>query len=292
MGAIVAWTPVSVSQEVRTVTVGGREVRVRLAGGVPAAPGHPTVVFENGLGVTLEDWSAVQDSIAHFVPSVAYDRAGIGGSEPRPGDEPPTPGVLARELEDLLARLEVDPPWLFVGHSLGGRLVHRYATRFGREEVAGVVYVDPGAVTGPEELSRDLRACGLGAEGVADLNRQDSAFWAARSPGMALEHRMSRALGSQRVRSSVPEGVPVVVLEAGRPAGAPPGLEAPGLDWGCLYEAGRARIREIVQPWAAAASDGTYVYTTRSGHLIYRDEPGLVVWAIRRVLDSDASGSP
>jgi hypothetical protein len=51
------------------------EYRYRQAGS-----GEPIVVFENGLGVTLETWEAVQEGLDGFTTSFAYSRAGYSGS--------------------------------------------------------------------------------------------------------------------------------------------------------------------------------------------------------------------
>ncbi len=48
---------------------------------------------------------------------------------------------MAGELRELLSRLEVPPPYVWVGHSLGGLLVRIYAALYPRE-TAGVVVID------------------------------------------------------------------------------------------------------------------------------------------------------
>jgi len=69
---------------------------------------------------------------------VAYDRAGIGASDPM------SPLTLDGQLEDLTAVLEAcgDGPCVVVGHSWGGLLAQLAAIRQ-PEIVAGLVLVDP-----------------------------------------------------------------------------------------------------------------------------------------------------
>ena len=83
-------------------------------------------------------WTAVHDSIARTSRTCAYSRAGIMWSDPGPD-------VTARGVaEDLHAALEKageKPPFVMVGHSLGGPYIMTYTKQFG-DQVAGVVMVD------------------------------------------------------------------------------------------------------------------------------------------------------
>ena len=55
----------------------------------------------------------------------------------------------------------------------------------------------------------------------------------------------------------------------------------------------RHRVRHL-QEWALASPEGAVVLSRRSTHAMPREEPGLVVWAIERVLAARAprAGSP
>jgi pimeloyl-ACP methyl ester carboxylesterase len=120
------------------VEVDGHKLNVRLAG--TARPGVPAVVFESGLGSTIDTWGAVPSDIAGSTRTVAYERAGIGASEP--GAEPRTIKQIVTELHALLTKIEVPPPYVLVGHSYGGPIIHTFAATYPKE-VAGLVYVDP-----------------------------------------------------------------------------------------------------------------------------------------------------
>ena len=93
--------------------VGGHKLNVRVSG--TAKPGVPTVVFESGLGSPIDTWFSVPSEIAATTRIVAYERAGIGASEP--GPEPRSIKQIVTELHALLAKLEVPPPYVLVGHS-------------------------------------------------------------------------------------------------------------------------------------------------------------------------------
>jgi pimeloyl-ACP methyl ester carboxylesterase len=149
------------AQEVRTVDVDGRQVRVRTAGLESADSRRPVVVFEAGFMYDgLSAWTSVLHEVAEFAPVVAYDRAGIGGSEP--DGVAPTPRHIARNLHRLLGALGAEPPYVLVGHSLGGPLVRMF-TELYPTEVRGIVYIDPMYTTSEEERGEVERAMGLSA---------------------------------------------------------------------------------------------------------------------------------
>jgi pimeloyl-ACP methyl ester carboxylesterase len=102
--------------------------------------GSPTVVLDAGWGYTSVEWSAwVQPEVAEHTRVCAYDRAGMGWSEPEPG--PPNATQTAQELHALLQEADEEGPYVLVGHSLAGLYSRIYAERY-PEEVAGMVLVD------------------------------------------------------------------------------------------------------------------------------------------------------
>src|SRR6185503_2774342 len=66
------------AQTPQVVTVGDRQVRIRTGG----SGSGPVVVFEAGFSDTLESWNAVLPEVAKFARVFAYDRAGMGQSDP------------------------------------------------------------------------------------------------------------------------------------------------------------------------------------------------------------------
>ncbi len=102
--------------------------------------GQPTVILESGASVGGSlDWMLVQPSIARLSRVCSYDRAGVLWSDRRRG--PRDADRIAAELHDLLDAASETPPYVMVGHSLGGPLVRVFAGRFD-EEVVGFVFVD------------------------------------------------------------------------------------------------------------------------------------------------------
>ena len=121
--------------KIQFVDVGGHKLRLQVAG-----TGTSTVVLDSGLGGGIRDWKSVFPEIARFARVVSYDRAGVGQSES--GPEPRSQTRLATELHTLLHRANIAPPYVLVGHSLGGTNIRAFAHLF-KDEVAGLVFVDP-----------------------------------------------------------------------------------------------------------------------------------------------------
>jgi len=101
--------------------------------------GSPAVILESGLGDSYTSWRKVQPKIAAFTRVCSYDKAGLGYSSPSPDSR--TSDVIAKELHILLQAAGVPPPYILVGHSMGGYDVRLYANLF-HNEVVGMVLVD------------------------------------------------------------------------------------------------------------------------------------------------------
>jgi pimeloyl-ACP methyl ester carboxylesterase len=117
---------------------GGRLMRLVCEG--PAVPRRPTVIYESGAFGFSGDWANIQAvATAQGLRSCAYDRAGMGLSDPSPE---PRDGVhVARDLEKLLAAARIDGPLVLVGHSMAGSRLELFAER-NPGKVKGLVFVD------------------------------------------------------------------------------------------------------------------------------------------------------
>lgn len=119
------------------VDLGDRALRVVLAGPRGASP---TIVLEHGAFGCASDWAVVQDRLAaKGLRSLAYDRAGLGHSDP--GPKPRDGRAIVADLAALLRELDEPAPYILVGHSMGGLMVRLYALTHPAQTV-GVVLVD------------------------------------------------------------------------------------------------------------------------------------------------------
>jgi pimeloyl-ACP methyl ester carboxylesterase len=273
---------------IRFVDLDGHRVRVQAIGLEARKPGQPVVIFEAGASNPLEVWSRVAPQIAAEAPLVSYDRAGLGQSEW--DDQPPTPQHTIRRLRRVLDLVGAKPPYLLVGYSWGGVLA-RYFAGDHPADVAGLVFVDPGPIV-TDSLAEQLapfEAVGAGRRGY-------DAYWAAfgallkdAPPGARAEFDALRQLMGIEVERRGLEPLPAVPVAMVVAAKALP-LEALKLpfDARAQFDADlRHRVRQL-QEWALRSPRGTFVVSNTTTHLVPREDPDLIVWAIKRVLNQMA----
>ncbi|MGK5594846.1 MAG: alpha/beta fold hydrolase [Parachlamydiaceae bacterium] len=116
------------------IDLGGYKIHFQLTG-----DNGPVVVLDAGMGCNSLDWALVVPELSKFARVLTFDRAGYGWSDP--GPEPRTSHQIAKELHDLLEKLNLPRPCVFVGHSFGGLNVRMYATEYPKD-VLGLVLVD------------------------------------------------------------------------------------------------------------------------------------------------------
>ena len=163
----------------------GRRLRAAPAG--PAISRRPLVVLEAGSFGFSADWAAVQARLtAEGLRSLAYDRAGLGWSDP--GPEPRDSRAIVADLEALLAALGETGPLILCGHSMAGLHARLFAGR-NASRLEALVLVD--AVT-PEASEHPLAAQMVGH--FTNLSRL--AAWGAKA-GLArpLAGPMGDAIG-------------------------------------------------------------------------------------------------
>lgn len=166
--------------------VNGHSLQIQCTG-----EGSPTVVLIAGLGTDRHTWDPLVPELASHSRVCAYDRAGLGSSEPS-DDASPTPGSMAAELHELLEAANLKPPYVLGGHSYGGMVARVFAHEY-QAEVDGLLLVDS-AVEG--EFTNGFFADIDWVEGGADIDTASGAG----------ELRAVDALGA----------MPVVVLTQGK----------------------------------------------------------------------------
>ena len=119
----------------RMVDAGGQRLHVVCAGSA-----GPPVLFEAGIAASSLSWTLVMREAAAFSRACAYDRAGLGWSEP--SRSPRSTARMMSELRGVLTAAAGSQPAVLVGHSFGAFLVLAFAAHHPRE-VAALVLVDP-----------------------------------------------------------------------------------------------------------------------------------------------------
>ncbi|MBD9356404.1 alpha/beta hydrolase [Methylomonas sp. EbA] len=101
--------------------------------------GSPTLILEAGLGENVLSWYPVHAKLAQTMRVCAYDRPGLGWSDPV--DAAIQPEEVAENLKALLHNGGIAPPFVLIGHSRGGIYVRAFYHRF-PEQTQGIVLVD------------------------------------------------------------------------------------------------------------------------------------------------------
>ncbi|MBD3582039.1 alpha/beta fold hydrolase [Flavobacterium selenitireducens] len=103
-------------------------------------PNDAIIVFESGLGMGGGNFEPVFQYLPKNASYFVYDRNGLGQSDTDQSLKSDS-DIVAR-LHEILTGLEIKPPYLLVGHSLGGAFIRLYESKF-QDEVSGMVFIDP-----------------------------------------------------------------------------------------------------------------------------------------------------
>ena len=236
----------------RVEIIDGHQIEIATAG----AGGAATVVFEAGLGEDWTHWDEVASQVALRTKIFAYSRPGTGASGPV--TTPRDPKQIVEELRTLLASKGYAPPYLLVGHSMGGTYVELFAKSH-PDEVVGAVLVDPRH----RDFLTTCEAAGLDTCGIPESTL------ALQSAATVAEYR-AFAVASDQMRAAGAFGsYPVRVLTATKHAGS---------------AAREALWETMLAALAAEAVNGEHILVQGSGHHIQLDRPEVVVQAIVSLL--------
>ncbi len=227
---------------------------------VSAGNGSPTVVFEAGLGQGKRTWGSVFNSVSAVTHAVAYDRAGYGQSEISRQSRDGLQIVL--ELRAMLQTEGIAPPYVLVGHSLGGTYMKLFAKTF-PQEVVGVVLVDARHA----EFTQRCRQWGV----PRLLYDPPEALLTMLSKTARTELEAAPLTLKQARRAGPFPPVPLIVLtQSNATSRWPSGLKkvwaASQLNLAKMSRLGRIKICED------------------SGHDVHRDRPDVVVRAVLNVV--------
>lgn len=257
--SIPADPPVAVADSL--VDAGGHRLHVEMRRGTAPL----TIVLEAGGGADASSWGPVAERLSARTNAtvVAYDRAGLGGSDLGPPDL--TPGEEIAGLRLALQRLDAPPRTIVVAHSYGGLLALLHATRY-PDQVVALVLVDPMtprfATTTGDFLDSTL----------PDLSEPATDRERALARMVAGFETLTAEVGAEEPDLSIP----VVVLTAGEAWWGPAAIDA----------AWRASHEEL-----ATAPGRRLVVVPDTGHDIPNQRPEVVIEAVIDAVEASGPGS-
>lgn len=251
--------------DIQRITV-DQNVFTMLCGG----EGSPTVVLDTGLGDDLTTWSTIFDELASLTSTFCYNRLKIRKSgSTNPSFSHRTSEQMVRELHALLKEGDIRPPYLLLGHSLGGLNMQLFASRYSHE-VAALVLLDPGTsniIPITEELLGSNLAQYIWQRGFEQ-----------RPEGMRFSDYLESCL---QVAQALPlPPIPVKVLSATLAAPAPP--ESTQLVHTIMRAMQRAHALLVQQ-----TSHAEHNLVPMSGHYIHKDRPDIVLQVIRTIVEME-----
>lgn len=275
----------------RLVDVRGLKMHIDCTG-----EGSPAVILETGLGDSYYAWRKVQPDIAKFARVCSYDRAGLGYSDST--SQSRTSKVIAEQLHALLQAAGVAPPYILVGHSMGGFNVRLYTSLY-PNEVAGLLLLDS---SHPEQESRFPRALGdmqrgwenqakfleygllLGIPRLLSLCDNDPVQRAAECNFHSGRERVKEMQAfSESATEAAASGslgdLPLTVISHDPDKGSndlPPDLA----------QATNAAWEKMQEDLTHLSTRGTRTIAKNSSHYIQVDRPDMVVDAVRTLVDA------
>jgi pimeloyl-ACP methyl ester carboxylesterase len=240
------------------VDVGGYSLNLAISG-----KGSPTVVFESGMGATMQSWGRVQAEVAKFTQVVTYDRAGMGKSEH--GPLPRSSERIAVELQTALKKANVTPPYVLVGHSIGGIHIRVFAKMYPKE-VAGIVLIDPSS----EDFFQQLKD---------------------RFPELWKKIKEIEGRGLSLAPQGVRRELEAIDLDVNQAKAAWPLPAVPVVLITSMYAAplttpeSRDLWLELHKEFLTRVPNAKHVVTEKTGHFIHSQEPELVIEAIRDIVN-------
>lgn len=274
----------------RFITVDNTSICINTLGLENRQKGQPVIVFQSGMGTPMGNWDTILESVSEMAPIISYDRPGIGESDPV--EEMPTILNVSNRLIKILNYLKIDPPYILVGHSLGGVYVRGFANYY-PELLAGIVIIDPGDFTETQENKRQyFTDIGLRDSYIDSLFKKfdkesvenkskSTAPISIQNEDIVLENL--RKSDFEEINNTALPNIPVHILTGGR-YDTPVRLRRTEYNDSLLF---RSKMQHRSSRWInviQSVDKGMFFYSADAGHFVHRDDPELAISSIKVVL--------
>lgn len=269
--------------------------------------GKTTVILDHSLG-GVEGYFLI-DAIAQLTRVCIYDRPGYGWSHPSP--KPRCSAEIVRELDLLLTKANIEPPYILVGDSFGSYNMRLYAHHF-PDRVRGIVLTDGLHESGMLNMPWTVKAVKylfvsgfaisvlgsllgmiriLGSIGLFEVIkpqlRQFSIKQRQQVKKSFYQHHhwltmarelidLSRSSSQLKVANNFGD-LPIIGIKSRT-------FLKPPLSWLLPIKAIDRLRDEMHCRLSSISSNYTEIIATKSSHFVWIDEPEIIVRAVRRLL--------
>ncbi|MBT2618053.1 MULTISPECIES: alpha/beta fold hydrolase [unclassified Bacillus (in: firmicutes)] len=220
--------------------------------------GKPNIVLINGGSGPMEGWMKILPVISESASVFSYNRLGVAGSDkPKENQD----GIsIVTTLREALTIVGFEPPYLVVGHSLGGLYANLFA-RLYPNEVAGIVFLE-------SSTTKDISLNEYQGKAVKTINKMFKLFDSLSSHKQYNEvYFVKNTVDQIQQIDTFPE-IPVLVITGGQENRMMP-------------EEIRKKRLENQMELLSLSKSSKHIVAEKSGHFPQLTEPAIVIDTIK-----------
>ncbi|MFE4708072.1 alpha/beta fold hydrolase [Peribacillus simplex] len=220
--------------------------------------GKPNIVLINGGSGPIEGWMKILPAISESSSVFSYNRFGVAGSDkPKESQD----GInIVNTLREALTIVGFEPPYLLVGHSLGGLYANLYS-RLYPKEVAGIVFLE-------SSTTKDISLNEYQGKAVKTINKMFKLFDSLSSHKQFNEvNFVEKTVDQIQHIDTFPE-IPVLVITGGQENRMMP------------EEVRKKRLENQLE-LLSLSKNSKHIIAEKSGHFPQLTEPTIVVNSIK-----------
>ncbi|MFJ7469272.1 alpha/beta fold hydrolase [Peribacillus frigoritolerans] len=220
--------------------------------------GKPNIVLINGGSGPMEGWMRILPVISESASVFSYNRFGVTGSD-KPKEIQDGISIVTT-LREVLTIVGFEPPYLLVGHSLGGLYANLFA-RLYPNEVAGIVFLE-------SSTTKDISLNEYQGKAVKTINKMFKLFDSLSSHKQYNEvHFVKNTVDQIQQIDTFPE-IPVLVITGGQENRMMP------------EEIRKKRLKNQMELLSLSKSS-KHIVAEKSGHFPQLTEPAIVIDTIK-----------
>lgn len=229
--------------------------------------GAPTVILETGNGGTQSTLTPIEDALVDRTVVCAYDRAGVGLSDPPPKRPRPVTDVVA-DLEGFLKAAKIEPPYFVIGNSAGGVVAFMFV-QANPNDVAGFVVMN----AMPPPFTRWISAASE-VESKQQIREAEMPDYLGQNP-----EQITFKANDSMLTEPLPASMPYAVM----------------FDEDCggdteFCDAILPPLADVYRELAKVGDGGRFIWAKGAGHDIFLTDLALVVKTIDEVWDEVVKG--